>query len=145
MQTTTQQDRETERIWHPISKEDKAAMTAMRAIAEPNKGHLQGTSARGPFDAIMSRVEAPVGVSLLPIPWDACPAGGAGPKARGGDRQSFICMVDGSTGDRHGPSETWLGISPRVRVSKRLCPTIGWLRNISFLPRLRMCVPAVWN
>jgi monoterpene epsilon-lactone hydrolase len=66
MQTTTQQDRETERIWHPISKEDKAAMTAMRAIVEPNKGHLQGTSARGPFDAIMSRVVAPVGVSFAP-------------------------------------------------------------------------------
>jgi epsilon-lactone hydrolase len=66
MQRTTQQDRETERIWHPISKEDKAAMTAMRAIVEPNKGRLQGTAARGPFDAIMSRVEAPVGVMFAP-------------------------------------------------------------------------------
>ena len=66
MQTTTQQDREAERIWHPVSKEDKTAMAAMRAIVEPNKGYLQGTAARGPFDAIMSRVVAPVGVTFAP-------------------------------------------------------------------------------
>jgi len=66
MQTTTQQNRETERIGHPISKEDKAAMTAMRAIVEPQKGRLQGTDARGAFDAIMSRVVAPVGVTFAP-------------------------------------------------------------------------------
>lgn len=66
MQTTTKQNRETDLTWHPISKEDKAAMTAMRAIVEPNKGHLEGTAARGPFDSIMSRVVAPVGVTFAP-------------------------------------------------------------------------------
>ena len=66
MQTTTQQNLETERIGHPISKEDKPAMTAMRAIVEPQKGRLQGTDARGAFDAIMSRVVAPVGVTFAP-------------------------------------------------------------------------------
>ncbi len=66
MQMTTQQNRETERTWHPISKEDKAAMTAMRAIIQPNKGRLQGTAAREPFDAIMSRVVAPVAVTFAP-------------------------------------------------------------------------------
>jgi epsilon-lactone hydrolase len=66
MQTTTQRNRETERTWHPISKEDQAAMTAMRAMVEPNKGRLQGTAARGPFDAIISRVVAPVGVTFAP-------------------------------------------------------------------------------
>jgi epsilon-lactone hydrolase len=66
MQTTIQRNREKERIWHPISKEDKAAMTAMRAIVEPNKGRLQGTAARGPFDAIMCHVVAPFGVSFAP-------------------------------------------------------------------------------
>jgi epsilon-lactone hydrolase len=66
MQTTTQQNRETDRTWHPITREDKAAMTAMRAIVEPNKGRLVGTAARGPFDSIMSRVVAPVGVTSAP-------------------------------------------------------------------------------
>jgi monoterpene epsilon-lactone hydrolase len=49
-------------VLHPFSKEDQAAMTAMRAIVEPNKGKLQGTAARVPFDAIMEQVSAPVGV-----------------------------------------------------------------------------------
>jgi monoterpene epsilon-lactone hydrolase len=34
-------------------------MAAMRAIVEPNKGKLQGTAARVPFDAIMEHVAAP--------------------------------------------------------------------------------------
>jgi epsilon-lactone hydrolase len=49
-------------VQHPLSAEDEAAMAAMRAIAESNKGKLQGVSARVPFDAIMERVSAPVGV-----------------------------------------------------------------------------------
>jgi acetyl esterase/lipase len=49
-------------VLHPFSKEDQAAMAAMRAIIEPNKGRLQGTAARIPFDAIMERVTAPAGV-----------------------------------------------------------------------------------
>ena len=44
-------------VLHPFSKEDQAAMAAMRAIIEPNKGRLQGTAARIPFDAIMERVD----------------------------------------------------------------------------------------
>jgi epsilon-lactone hydrolase len=34
-------------------------MAAMRAIVEPNKGRMQGTSARALFDGIMSRVKSP--------------------------------------------------------------------------------------
>src|ERR1700677_2247150 len=49
-------------VLHPFSTEDQAAMAAMRAIVEPNKGKLQGTAARVPFDAIMEQVSAPVGV-----------------------------------------------------------------------------------
>jgi epsilon-lactone hydrolase len=49
-------------VQHPCSAEDQAAMAAMRAIVEPNKGKLQGTAARVPFDAIMQQVSAPVGV-----------------------------------------------------------------------------------
>ena len=49
-------------VLHPFSTEDQAAMAAMRAIVEPNKGRLQGTAARSPFDAIMERVTAPAGV-----------------------------------------------------------------------------------
>jgi epsilon-lactone hydrolase len=50
-------------VRHPITPADKTAMIAMRAIVEPNKGRLQGTAARGPFDAIMSRVIEPAGVT----------------------------------------------------------------------------------
>ena len=65
MNTTVQENR-TWSTTHRISEEDEAAMTAMRAIVEPNKGRLQGTAARGPFDSIMSRVVAPVGVTFAP-------------------------------------------------------------------------------
>jgi epsilon-lactone hydrolase len=47
---------------HPLTAEDKVAMTALRAMVEPLKGKLQGTAARPPFDAIMERVAAPGGV-----------------------------------------------------------------------------------
>jgi len=50
-------------VVHPITAEDAAAMAAMRAIVEPNKGRLQGTSARVPFDAIMEHVAAPEGIT----------------------------------------------------------------------------------
>jgi len=49
-------------VLHPFGTEDQAVMAAMRAIVEPNKGRLQGTAARVPFDAIMEHVTAPVGV-----------------------------------------------------------------------------------
>ena len=49
-------------VLHPFSAEDQATMVAMRAIVEPNKGRLQGTAARAPFDAIMEHVTAPAGV-----------------------------------------------------------------------------------
>src|SRR5580698_9717741 len=54
------------RTWsttHRIGAEDKTAMSAMRVIVEPNRGRLQGTSARVRFDAIMERVAAPDGVT----------------------------------------------------------------------------------
>jgi acetyl esterase/lipase len=38
-------------------------MAAMRTIVEPNKGRLQGTAARVPFDAIMEHVAAPEDVT----------------------------------------------------------------------------------
>jgi acetyl esterase/lipase len=49
---------------HPVTQQDKTAMSAMRAIVEPNKGRMQGTAARAPFDGIMSRVKAPSGVTF---------------------------------------------------------------------------------
>jgi epsilon-lactone hydrolase len=61
----TLQEVDTTASWllhHPFSAEDQAAMAAMRAIVEPNKGKLQGVAARAPFDAIMEHVAAPVGV-----------------------------------------------------------------------------------
>lgn len=50
-------------IKHPFTLEDRKAMTAMRAMVEPNKGRMQGVAARGPYDAIMSRVASPAGVT----------------------------------------------------------------------------------
>jgi monoterpene epsilon-lactone hydrolase len=49
-------------VFHPIGTADKTAMAALRAIAEPNKGRLRGTTARQPFDAIMEHVAVPVNV-----------------------------------------------------------------------------------
>lgn len=51
-------------VFHPIIADDKTAMAEMRAIAEPNKGRLQGTAARVPFEAIMDRVPVPEGVTF---------------------------------------------------------------------------------
>ena len=39
-------------------------MAGLRAIVEPNKGRLQGTAARVPFDAIMEHVAAPEDVTF---------------------------------------------------------------------------------
>ena len=55
-----------ERPWcttHPVTPDDKAAMAAMRAMVEPNKGKMEGIAGRGPYDAIMMRVAQPEGVS----------------------------------------------------------------------------------
>ncbi|MDR3762819.1 MAG: alpha/beta hydrolase [Acidobacteriota bacterium] len=65
MKTTIQENRPWS-TFHSISAEDNAAMAALRAIVEPNKGCLQGTAARVPFDAIMERVVVPAGVAYEP-------------------------------------------------------------------------------
>lgn len=49
-------------VFHPLDVADKTAMAAMRAIMEANKGRLQGTAGRAPFDAIMEHVAVPEGV-----------------------------------------------------------------------------------
>ena len=51
---------------HPITAEDRNAMSELRATVAPNKGKLRGTAARGPFDAITRGVAAPEGVSFRP-------------------------------------------------------------------------------
>ena len=51
---------------HPIAIDDRKTMSELRAAVAPNKGKLQGTAARGPFDAITERVAAPTGVSFRP-------------------------------------------------------------------------------
>lgn len=65
---TTLIEHETDRLnpWlmiHPMTLEDSEAMTALRAVAGPMKGKLQGIGAREPFDAIARRTAAPEGVS----------------------------------------------------------------------------------
>jgi hypothetical protein len=71
MKTTLQENRDTIGTWsvfHPVNAQDTAVMAAVRAIVEPNivqpnKGHLQGTAARVPFDDIMDRVAPREGVT----------------------------------------------------------------------------------
>jgi epsilon-lactone hydrolase len=50
--------------FHPLTLRDRSAMGSLRTIVEPNKGRLRGPAARAPFDAIMSRVIAPEGVTF---------------------------------------------------------------------------------
>jgi epsilon-lactone hydrolase len=66
MQTQTPPKPTTPTPWsviHPISPADKVAVAAARAIVEPQKGRLQGTAARQPFDDIMGHVAAPPDVA----------------------------------------------------------------------------------
>src|SRR3984957_6712067 len=66
MQTPTPRKPATSTPWsvtHPISPADKVAVAAARAIVEPQKGRLQGTAARQPFDDIMEHVAAPPDVA----------------------------------------------------------------------------------
>jgi epsilon-lactone hydrolase len=51
-------------VIHPLSPEDSAAMTALRAAVSGMKGKLEGTAARGPFNGIMERVAAPGDVTF---------------------------------------------------------------------------------
>ena len=52
--------------FHAMTSQDRIVMAQMRAMIEPNKGKLRGSVARAPFEAIMGRVVAPVGVSARP-------------------------------------------------------------------------------
>ncbi len=66
MLKTHQESQNTAKSWlvsHPITAADAATMAAMRAVVEPNRGRLQGTAARIPFDGIMESVAPPEGVS----------------------------------------------------------------------------------
>ena len=49
---------------HPVTAQDRAVMAAFRAMVAPNKGKLRGTAARAPFDAAMSGIVAPEGVTF---------------------------------------------------------------------------------
>jgi acetyl esterase/lipase len=53
-------------LTHPLTPEDAAVMTAIRASTAPYKGQMQGTAARGPFDGIMEQVLPPEGVTFSP-------------------------------------------------------------------------------
>jgi epsilon-lactone hydrolase len=68
-------------VFHPVSAGDKTAMAAIRAIVEPNKGSLQGTAARMPFDAIMEHVAVPEGVTFEPETVGGVPGWWAKPQA----------------------------------------------------------------
>jgi acetyl esterase/lipase len=50
--------------FHSLTTQDRSTMAAFRTVVEPNKGKLRGTAARGPFDAVMSSIIAPQGVTF---------------------------------------------------------------------------------
>jgi monoterpene epsilon-lactone hydrolase len=50
--------------FHSLSAQDRALLVTLRAAAAPNKGRMRGVAARAPFDAIMSGIEPPAGVSF---------------------------------------------------------------------------------
>lgn len=56
--------RESWLMLHPVTAQDRAVMAAFRAMVAPNKGKLRGTAARAPFDAAMSGIVAPEGVTF---------------------------------------------------------------------------------
>jgi epsilon-lactone hydrolase len=67
MQLTTGTDPSSRDSWfsfHSLSAQDRLLMAALRAAALPNKGRMQGVSARAPFDAVMSGIMAPPDVSF---------------------------------------------------------------------------------
>jgi epsilon-lactone hydrolase len=49
---------------HPLSAQDRPVMTVFRAAVGPGKGSVRGVAARAPFDAVMSGVSAPPGVTF---------------------------------------------------------------------------------
>ena len=51
-------------VVHPLKQEDSLTATALRASVAAFKGKLAGTAARGPFDDVMERVEAPDDVTF---------------------------------------------------------------------------------
>ena len=53
-------------FWHPVSAHDRTAMTAMRAMVEPDKGRLRGIGARAAYDGIIERVAPSDGVTYRP-------------------------------------------------------------------------------
>jgi epsilon-lactone hydrolase len=69
MPTEIRENISTKASWsviHPLSPEDSAAMTTLKSAVAAMKGKLNGTAARGPFNAIMEHVATPDGVSFEP-------------------------------------------------------------------------------
>jgi len=56
---------------HPLTAHDRAVMTQVRAMAEPQKGQMRGVAARPTFDALIQHTTAPDGVT-----WRADRVGG---------------------------------------------------------------------
>ena len=146
MNSTLQENR-TWSTTHRISAEDKTAMSAMRIIVEPNKGRLQGTAARVPFDAIMERVAAPAGVT-----YEAGTVGGvSGRWCRPEDPKSgeAILHIHGGWFNwaRRRPSGISLAIWLFALVWQHSCPTIGSHRSIPFRQLQKMSAQRtlVWS
>ncbi len=50
--------------FHSLSAQDRPVVAAFRALVAPSKGKLRGTAARAPYDAFMSSIVAPEGVTF---------------------------------------------------------------------------------
>jgi hypothetical protein len=90
---------------HPLSPEDSTAITALRRMVASMKGKLEGSTARGPFNAIIERVAAPQGVTF-----EADTVGGiSGWWARAADGKKGAAVLH-----LHGGWFNWGTVTPRM-------------------------------
>ena len=130
-------------VKHPFTLEDRKAMTAMRVMVEPNKGRMQGTAARVPYDAIMNRVAAPAGVAYETDTVGGIAGWWCRPENARTDSAILICTVAGLTGVRLRPFDT---SSVTLQPARALQPsflTIDWRRSMPSQPQSTMPRPAI--
>ena len=118
---------------HPLTAHDRAVMTQVRAMAEPQKGQMRGVAARPTFDALIQHTTAPDGVT-----WRADRVGGV----HGWWCEPVSAPADVAILHLHGGWFNWgsaeayhhiVGRSPAARVRRPSSPIIGWRPSIPSL------------
>jgi hypothetical protein len=134
-------------LTHPLTSEDAAVMTAMRAMIGPYKGRLQGIAAREPFDGIMEQVTPPEGVTFHPDTVGGISGLWCRP-ANPPSREAILHLHGGwFNWGRPTHTGTSSGTLPQGLASRHLCPTIGLPLNTLSQPRCTTsrCATVVWS